>query len=155
MLVISPFCSFFFSSKDLFTDWIYYFSFTTSSSTFIFIISFWVFCFLYCSFPLFLCIGHWGRLSYLSLLFFGTLHSNGYNFPFLLCFSLLFYLQLFARPPQTIILLFCFSFPWGWSWSLPPVQCHEPLSIVLHQPRARHPGMWGQVGLRKHHNEQG
>ena len=28
-------------------------------------------------FPLFLCIDHWGRLSYLSLLFFGTLHSNG------------------------------------------------------------------------------
>jgi len=27
----------------------------------------------------------WGRLSYLSLLFFGTLHSNGYIFPFLLC----------------------------------------------------------------------
>ena len=22
-------------------------------------------------------------------------------------------------------------FPWCWSWSLPPVQCHEPLSIVL------------------------
>ena len=32
----------------------------------------------------------WGRLSYLSLLFFGTLHSNGYIFPFLLCFLLLF-----------------------------------------------------------------
>jgi len=27
---------------------------------------------------------HWGRLSYLSLLSFGTLHSNGYIFPFLL-----------------------------------------------------------------------
>ena len=26
---------------------------------------------------------------------------------------------------------FCISFSWGWSWSLPPVQCHEPLSIVL------------------------
>ena len=24
---------------------------------------------------------HWGRLSYLSLLFFGTLHSDGYIFP--------------------------------------------------------------------------
>ena len=32
----------------------------------------------YC-FPLFLCIDRWGRLSYLSLLFFGTLHSNGYT----------------------------------------------------------------------------
>ena len=36
-------------------------------------------------FSLFLCIGHWGRLSYVSFLSFGTLHSNGYIFPFLLC----------------------------------------------------------------------
>ena len=28
-------------------------------------------------FPPFLCIGHLGKLSYLSLLFFGTLHSDG------------------------------------------------------------------------------
>ena len=34
---------------------------------------------------------HWGRLSYLSLLFFGTLHSDAYIFPFLLCLSLLFF----------------------------------------------------------------
>ena len=81
-------------------------------------------------FPLFLCIDLWGRLSYLSLLFFGTLHSNRNIFPFLLCFSLLFFSQLFVRPPQTTILLFCISFPWGWSWSLSPVQCHELLSIV-------------------------
>ena len=81
--------------------------------------------------PLFLCIDHWGRLSYLSLLFFGTLHSNGYIFPFLLCLSLLFFSQLLVRPPQTTILPFCISFSWGWSWSLPPVQCHKPLSIVL------------------------
>ena len=38
----------------------------------------------YC-FPLFLCIVCWRRLSYLSSLFFGTLHSNGYIFPFPLC----------------------------------------------------------------------
>ena len=82
-------------------------------------------------FPLFFCIDHQGSLSYLSLLFFGTLHSNGYIFPFLLCLSLLFFSQLFARPPQTTILPFCISFSWGWSWSLPPVQCHEPPSIVL------------------------
>ena len=42
----------------------------------------------------------------LSLLFFETLHSNGYIFPFLLCFSFLFFSQLFVRPPQTAILLF-------------------------------------------------
>ena len=35
--------------------------------------------------PLFLYIFHLGWLSYLSLLFFGTLHSDGYIFPFLLC----------------------------------------------------------------------
>ena len=35
------------------------------------------------------------------MLFFGTLHSDAYIFPFLLCFSLLFFSQLFVRPPQT------------------------------------------------------
>ena len=64
-------------------------------------------------FPLFLCIDNWGRLSYLSLLFFGTLHSDAYIFPFHLCFSLLFFSQLFVRPPQTVILLFWISFPWA------------------------------------------
>ena len=38
----------------------------------------------YC-FPLILFIDHLGRFSHLSLLFFGTLHSDGYIFPFLLC----------------------------------------------------------------------
>ena len=36
------------------------------------------------------CIDHCGRLSYLSLLFFETLHWNGYIFHFLLCLYLLF-----------------------------------------------------------------
>ena len=54
-----------------------------------------------------------------------TLHSDVCIFPFLLCFSLLFFSQLFVRPPQTAILLFCISFPWGYYWSLSPVQCHE------------------------------
>ena len=74
---------------------------------------------------------YWGRLFCLSLLFFGTLHSNGYIIPFLLCLSLLFLSQLFVRPPQTAILTFFISFSWGWSWSLSPIQCHEPPSIVL------------------------
>ena len=73
-------------------------------------------------FPLFLCIDHLGRLSYLSLLFFGTLHSNGCLFPFLLCPMLLFFSQLFLRAPQITICL-C---SWGWFWSLPPVQCYDP-----------------------------
>ena len=44
---------------------------------------------------------HWSlRKAFLSLLlFFGTLHSDVYIFPFLLCFSLLFFSQLFVRPP--------------------------------------------------------
>jgi len=68
---------------------------------------------------LFLCIGHLGWLSYLSLLFFATLHSNGYIFPFLLHLSLPFFSQLFIRPPQTTILPFCISFPWvGFDHSL-------------------------------------
>ena len=84
-----------------------------------------------CSFPLFLCIDHWRRLSYLSLPFFGTLHSNGNFFNFLLCFSLLFFSQLFVRPPQTTILPFCISFSWGWFWSPPLVQCYKPPSTVF------------------------
>ena len=65
----------------------------------------------------------WGRLSYLSLLFFRTLHWSGNIFPFLLCFSLLFFSQIFVRSPQTTTLPFCISFSWGWSWSMPAVQC--------------------------------
>ena len=45
-------------------------------------------------------------------------------------FSLPFFPQLFVRPSQTVILLFCISFSWGWSWFLSPVQCREPPSIV-------------------------
>ena len=43
-----------------------------------------------------ICIDHWERLSYVSLLFFGTVHSDAYIFPFLLCFLLLFFSELFA-----------------------------------------------------------
>jgi len=35
-------------------------------------------------------------------------------FPFFLCYSLLFFSQLFVRPPQTTILPFCISCSWGW-----------------------------------------
>ena len=56
--------------------------------------------------------------------------QNGYIFPFLLCFLLVFFSQLFVRPPQAIIWPFCISFSWEWSWILSPVQSHEPPSIV-------------------------
>ena len=78
-------------------------------------------------------VDHWGRFSYLSLLFFGSLHSNRYIFPFLLCLSLLFFSQLFVRLPLTTILPLCISFSWEWSWSPPPVRCYESVSIVFRQ----------------------
>ena len=84
---------------------------------------------LYC-FPLFLCIVHLGRLSYLSLLFIGMLHSDGHIFPFLLCLLLLFSSHIFVRAPQTTIWPFHISFSW-WFWSPPPIPCYERLSIVL------------------------
>ena len=84
----------------------------------------------YC-FLLFLSTDHWGRLSYLSLLFFGTLGLGGYIFPFLPCLLLLLSSQLFVRPPQTATLPFRIAFSWGWFWSLPPLQCFKPQSIVL------------------------
>ena len=58
--------------------------------------------------------------------FFGSLHSDAYIFPFVLCLSLLFFSQLFVRPPQTAILPFCISFSWGWSWSLPLYNVMNP-----------------------------
>ena len=72
------------------------------------------------------------RKAFLSLLWilWNSVFRCLYSDPFLLCFLLLFFSQLFVRPPQTASLLFCISFPWGWSWSLSPVQCHEPPSIV-------------------------
>ena len=62
---------------------------------------------LYCS-PVFICIVHWGRLPYLSLLFFGILQSDGYIFAFLLSLLFIFLSQLFIGPPQKTICLFAF-----------------------------------------------
>ena len=58
-----------------------------------------------------------------------------------------FFTQLFVRPPQTTILPFSISFPWGWSWSLPPVHCHEPLSIVLQAFCVSDPIPWIYLSL--------
>ena len=41
----------------------------------------------------FFCTVNLGKLSYLSLLFFGTLHSRGYIFPFLLSLLAVFFLD--------------------------------------------------------------
>jgi len=76
---------------------------------------------------------HWSlRKASLSLL--AILWNSAFKWVYLFFSSLpshLFSSQLFIRPPQITILCFCISFSWGWSWSLPPVQCHEPLSIIL------------------------
>ena len=57
----------------------------------------------------FFCIVHFRRRSYLSLLlFFETLYSVGYIFPFSFAFHFSF--QLFIRPSQTTTLPSCISF---------------------------------------------
>ena len=68
---------------------------------------------------------HWSlrKLSYLFLLFFGTLHSDVYIFPFLLCFLLLFFSQLFVRPPQTVVCFFYFFHFFSMGIVLIPVSC--------------------------------
>ena len=63
-----------------------------------------------CFFSLLFCTDPWGRLPYLSLLFLGTLHSDWYTFAFLLWLLLIFFSQLFVRPPPTTTLPFCISF---------------------------------------------
>ena len=64
-------------------------------------------------FSSFLCVVHWRRPFYLSLLFSGTVHSVVYIFPFLPCFSLLFFPQLFVKPSQTTTLPSWISFFFG------------------------------------------
>ena len=55
----------------------------------------------------------------------------GVSFLFSFAFSFSSFLSYLQIAPQTTIFLFCISCSWGWPWSLPTVQCHEPLSIVL------------------------
>ena len=61
-------------------------------------------------FPLFLCTVHLRRLSYLSLLFSGTLHSVRYIFPFLLYVLLLFFSRLFKASSDNLFALLHFFF---------------------------------------------
>ena len=86
-------------------------------------------------FPLCLCTVYGRRPSFLSLLFFGTLSLGGCTFLFISCFSLLFFPQLFVKPPQITTLPSCFSFSLGWFCSLPPVQYYRPPSTV---PQTHH-----------------
>jgi len=68
-------------------------------------------------FPILLCSSislHWSlRKAFLSLLvffFFGSLHSNGYIFPFLLCFSFSSFFSSFSGLLQQPFCLFAFLF---------------------------------------------
>ena len=86
----------------------------------------------YC-FPLLLCIVQLRRLSFLSLLFFRTLHSVEHTF----AFHFSSFLSYFARL-QTISLPSCISFTLAWFWSLSPIQCYEahgakPKDIIVDQ----------------------
>ena len=69
------------------------------------------------------------RLSFLSLLFFETLHQDGYIFSFLLPFFSLS--QLFVRPPEITVSPCCLSFSWRWFWSPPHIQFKKFLFTVL------------------------
>ena len=66
---------------------------------------------------------HWSlRKAFLS--FLAILRNSAfkwYIFPFLICFSFLFFTWLFVRPPQIAILLYCISFSLG--MVLVPVSC--------------------------------
>ena len=46
-------------------------------------------------------------------------------------FLLFFFPQLFLKPSWTTTLFSCISFSLGWFLSVTPVQCYEPLSIIL------------------------
>ena len=52
--------------------------------------------------------------AFLSLLFSVTLHSTGYTFPFLPCFLLLFFPQLYVKLPQTTTWASGISFSLEW-----------------------------------------
>ena len=85
--------------------------------------------FPFCCFPLFLCIGHWGTLSYLSLLFFGTLHSNGHIFSPLPLASLLF--SAICKASSDSHFAFLHFFFLGMVLITASCTCHESPSIVL------------------------
>ena len=74
---------------------------------------------------------HWKRPSLVSPCYSLKLHLVGCTLPFLPCFSLLFFPQLFVKPPQTTTSPSRISFPLGCFCSLPAMQYYRPLSIVL------------------------
>ena len=76
---------------------------------------------------------HWSLnktfLSLLAILWISAFRWTYLSFSPLL--SLLFFSQLFIRPPQKTIFLFAFLFSSRLFWSWPPLQCYKPPPIVL------------------------
>ena len=73
-------------------------------------------------------------ILFLLLYLYSMSHQGspvGYIFDFFPSLPLLFFPQLFVKPPQTTTMPSFISFSLGWFWSLPPVHCYEPLSIIL------------------------
>ena len=76
---------------------------------------------------------HWSlRKSFLSLLalLWNSIFKRVYLSFSPLPFASLLFIAL-CKAFSDNHFAFLHSFSWGWSWSLPPVQCLEPLSIVL------------------------
>ena len=74
-----------------------------------------------------ICIDHLGRVSHLSLLFFGTLRSDGDIFPFLLCLLPLFSAICKASSDNHFAFLHFFFL----IMVLTSAFCHKPPSIAL------------------------
>ena len=70
-------------------------------------------------------LDHWGRISYCSLLFLGTLYSNGYVFPFLLCLSASLLFTAICKASSDNHLAFLWPLPEGiyLSWPFHALEC--------------------------------
>ena len=90
-------------------------------------------------------VDHRGRLSYLFLLFFGTLHQMGMSF---LLASLLF--TDICKASSDSHFVFLHFFFGEWSCSLPPVQCHELPFIVLQSLSDLIPWIYSSLPLYNH-----
>ena len=78
---------------------------------------------------------HWSLRKTLSLL--TILWNSAFKWVYLSFFPLpfsSFLLLAFCKASSNNHFAFLISFSWVWFWSLPPVQCDEPLSIVLQAP---------------------
>ena len=68
------------------------------------------------------------KKGFLSL--FAILWNSAFSWVYL-SLSFLFFPQLFVKLPQTTALPSYICVSLGWFWSLSPIQCYQPLSIIL------------------------